>query len=100
MGPGDCACGAVDFGALAGAAAGEEDVAVSIHVERVHMWKIESAAGEIDKGLLIADIEVVPGSPLENKFASRAEPLKDFFHNRGGWITVSNEPGHIDGFGS
>src|SRR6266436_5007987 len=72
---------AADLRDLAGIAAGQENVAISIHVYGIHVRKIETAAANINELPLVPDIVMVPGSPLQNEIPARCELLHDLFRH-------------------
>ena len=75
--PNEFARVAIDFCALAGAAARKQDVAIGIDIQRIHVGEIKTAPGQINKRLLVADIEIIPGAPLEDQIAGGSKLLND-----------------------
>ena len=94
--PDDFARVAVDFGALAVIAAGEQDVPVIIHINGVHVREINNGSREIHELLLAQDIHVIPGPPLEDQLARRRKLLHHIFRYRGGGIASRNITTHIN----
>ena len=43
------------------------------------MRKVETASENVDEVLLVANIEMIPRTPLEDKFTGRSESLHDLF---------------------
>ena len=93
--PDELARVAIDFRAFTRAAAGKQNMAVRVKIERVHVRKIKTAAGVIDEIPLVPDIELIPSAPLENQLALRGESLDDLFGHRRGWVAPRDIAAHI-----